>query len=196
MTTFVLVRHAAHDWLGRGVAGRMPGVLLNAQGRQQAERLVQRLDGRRIESIHCSPRERARETVAPLATALGLTVQIEDALDEIDFGEWTGRTFEELRGDAARWQQWVDHKGGASAPGGEAFADVQQRVMAAIEHLRRVRPSETLLLCSHGDVIKAAIAGFLGLSLDHVERFEIAPASISVIETSTDWFQVKLVNGT
>lgn len=56
MTTFVLVRHAAHDWLGRGVAGRMPGVLLNAQGRQQAERLVQRLDGRRIESIHCSPR--------------------------------------------------------------------------------------------------------------------------------------------
>jgi broad specificity phosphatase PhoE len=197
MTTLMLVRHAAHDWIGRGVAGRMPGVGLNDQGSRQAKELIARLEHRRPQVIYCSPMQRAQETAAPLARALGMTVVTDDELAEIDFGEWTGRSFEELdRDDHERWRLWCERKSEAGAPGGELFADVQRRIMTRLEHLRRLHPSETVLVCSHGDVIKAALAGYLGLPLDHVERFEIAPASASIVETGTDWYQVKLVNGT
>jgi broad specificity phosphatase PhoE len=196
MSTLLLVRHASHDWLGRGVAGRMPGVAMNDQGSREAKALIARLEHRPAHAIYSSPMQRAQETAAPLATARGLTVVTDDELSEIDFGEWTGLGFDELeRQHRERWRIWCEHKAIAAAPGGEAFADVQRRVMARLEHLRRIHPSETVLLFSHGDVIKAAIAGFLGLPLDHVERFEIAPASVSIVETGTDWFQVRLVNG-
>jgi broad specificity phosphatase PhoE len=195
MTTFLLVRHAAHDWLGRGVPGRLPGVSLNAEGRRQADELADRLRGRSLHLIYSSPQQRAKETAAPVAAGRGLPVHIDPAFDEIDFGEWTGKSFAELQQDRARWHEWVERRSVAGAPGGELFSAVQQRAMAGMEHLRRIHPSEALLLVSHGDVIKAVVAGFLGLSLDHLERFDIDPASLTIIETGTDWFKVKLVNG-
>jgi broad specificity phosphatase PhoE len=191
-----MVRHAAHDWIGRGVAGRMP-VGLNDQGSRQAKELIARLEHRPPHVIYCSPMQRTQETAAPLAQALGMTVVTDPELAEIDFGEWTGRSFEELdRDDHERWRVWCERKSEGGAPGGEQFVDVQRRIMTRLEHLRRLHPSETVLLFSHGDVIKSALAGYLGLPLDHVERFEIAPASVSIVETGTDWYQVKLVNGT
>jgi broad specificity phosphatase PhoE len=196
MTTLLLVRHASHDWLGRGVAGRLHGVALNDQGSREAKELIARLQHRPVHAIYSSPLQRAQETAAPVAAARGLTVVTDDELSEIDFGEWTGLRFDELGGnDRERWRTWCEHKATATPPGGEAFTDVQRRIMTRLEHLRRIHPTETVLLFSHGDVIKAAIAGFLGLPLDHVERFEIAPASVSIVETGSDWFQVKLVNG-
>lgn len=195
MTTFLLVRHGAHDWLGRGVAGRMPGVVLNAQGQAQAGRLVERLRDRTMAAICSSPVERARQTAAPLAKARGMTVAIDEAFAEIDFGEWTGRTFAELEADNERWRTWCERKSVAAAPGGEAFTAVQRRVLDGLERLRRRHPADTVAVFSHGDVIKAAVASVLGLPLDHVERFEIAPASLSIVEAGEGWSRVKLVNG-
>src|SRR5438552_13101754 len=43
MTTFLLIRHASHDLLGRALAGRQPGVRLNERGQREAELLAQRL---------------------------------------------------------------------------------------------------------------------------------------------------------
>lgn len=195
MTSVLLVRHGAHDWLGRGIAGRMAGVALNAEGQAQAHRLVERLRDRTIAAIYSSPVERAQQTAAPLAKACGLPVAIDDAFSEIDFGEWTGRTFAELEADHDRWRTWCDHKSLAAAPGGEAFTAVQRRVLGGLERLRRLHPAEVVVVFSHGDIIKAAVAGVLGLSVDHIERFEVAPASVSVIDTGDGWAQVKLVNG-
>lgn len=196
MTSFVLVRHGAHDWLGRGIAGRMPGVSLNEKGRTQARQLVERLSQRAVAAIYSSPIERAQQTAAPLAQARGLGVAIDDAFSEIDFGEWTGRTFAELEADHDRWRAWCERKSVAAAPGGEVFTAVQRRVMDGLERLRRLHhPDEAVAVFSHGDIIKAAVAGVLGLSVDHIERFEIAPASVSVIDAGDGWAQVKLVNG-
>lgn len=195
MTTFLLVRHGAHDWLGRGVAGRMPGVVLNAGGRAQAQTLVERLRDRTVHAICSSPVERARQTAAPLAQARGMAVAIDEAFSEIDFGDWTGRTFAELEADHERWRTWCERKSVAAAPGGEAFTAVQRRVLDGLDRLRRLHPQDAVVVFSHGDIIKAALAGVLGLSVDHIERFEIAPASLSVIEAGEGWAQVKLVNG-
>jgi len=192
-TRFLLVRHAAHDWLGRGIAGRLGDVSLNAQGWLQAEALVGRLEGREIHVMYSSPQPRTMQTVAPLAGRRRLKVQVAPAFDEIDFGQWTGREFTALDGDP-QWKHWNEHRGSSTAPGGEAFAAVQQRAVHAIEQLRTRHPERTVLVASHADVIKAILATALGMSLDLLERFEIAPASISVLEAGEGWVQVKGVN--
>jgi broad specificity phosphatase PhoE len=74
VTTLLLVRHAAHDWLGRGIPGRLPGVGLNEEGRSQAQALARHLADAEIDAIYSSPQQRALETVAPLGRGLGLAL--------------------------------------------------------------------------------------------------------------------------
>ena len=194
MTTFVLARHAAHDWLGRGFAGRMPGVGLNEKGKQQARELVQRLEDVPLAAIYCSPQQRTQETATPLAEARGLSIRVEPAFDEIDFGDWTGRTFDEVKARGDGWDHWLAHRGSAQLPGGERFADVPLRAMAGLRRLVRAHPDQHVLVVSHGDALKAIVATCLGISLDHLERFDIAPASITVMAMGEGWQQVQLLN--
>jgi broad specificity phosphatase PhoE len=167
---------------------------LNEQGRLQAEGLVNWLSAQPIAAIYSSPQQRARETAAPLAAQRNLAAQVDDAFDEIDFGDWTGLPFERLCAEGERWRTWVEQKSIACPPGGEPFAQVQRRAMAGIERLQKLHPDETVLLVSHGDTLKAVLASYLGMSLDHLERFDIAPASLSIVITGPGWSQVKLVN--
>jgi broad specificity phosphatase PhoE len=193
VTTFHVARHAAHDWLGRGFAGRQPDVSLNAQGRTEAEALVRRLEGIPLEAIYCSPQPRTQQTAQPLASRRGLALRIEAAFDEVDLGEWQGRTFDEVREQAA-WKHWLAHRGSAQPPGGERFADVATRAAAGLRRLVQAHPDGNVLVVSHGDVIKAMVADVLGLSLDQVENFDIAPCGISVVAMGADWAQLRLLN--
>jgi broad specificity phosphatase PhoE len=195
VTTFLMVRHAAHDWLARGLAGRLPGVSLNAAGRQQADTLVQRLRGARIDALYCSPQPRTQETASPLARSRGLELGIDAAFDEVDFGEWMGRTFDEVRATGEAWTHWCEQRGSAQPPGGEAFAAVAQRAQQGLRTLRERHPDQHVLVVSHGDVIKAMVATQLGISLDHLERFEIAPASVTVLVMGDGWSRLELLNG-
>ena len=193
VTTFFLVRHASHDLLGKTLAGRTPGVHLNARGAAEAGLLAERLARDRLVGLYSSPRERARATAEPIAARLTLPLSVDSDIDEIDFGDWTARSFAELSADST-WPTWVHRRSIARAPGGESFEAVQRRVTAALERLRIANPEGTVALFTHGDVIKAALAHVLGLSLDNVERFEIAPASISILYAEAAWAQVRLVN--
>jgi probable phosphoglycerate mutase len=179
-TTVYLVRHAAHDRVDRVLCGRMPGVTLGPEGRAQAERLAERFSRERIAAVISSPLERARETAEIIAERLGLRLRISDDLDEIDFGAWTGRSFEELAPDPS-WQRWNRERDAASPPGGETMAAAQARILREIERVLQQFPEAGVILVSHCDVIKAALARFLELPLQAYERFEIGPASVSVL---------------
>ena len=195
MTRLLLVRHAAHDWLGRGIPGRLPGVSLNDEGRLQAQAVVQRLADVTVNAIYSSPQQRTRETVAPLAARLGMAVEIADEFDEIDFGDWTGRHFSQLeKDDAILWHRWIEQRSKAQPPGGEAFAQVVQRAMAGMQRLRALHPGRTVLVLSHGDVIKAALASCLAMSLDQLEQFDIDPVSMSVVASVDEGWKVRVVN--
>jgi probable phosphoglycerate mutase len=193
MTIFLLVRHAAHDWLGRGFAGRQPDVHLNAKGHEQAQELVQRLSSFALDAIYCSPQPRTHQTAQPLAQARGMAIRTEAAFDEVDLGDWQGRTFEEVR-DQEAWKHWCARRGSAQPPGGEPFAGVAQRGMEGLRRLMRAHPDQHVLVVSHGDPLKAMIATNLGLSLDNLEQFDIAPASISILAMGEGWSQLQLLN--
>jgi probable phosphoglycerate mutase len=181
----LLARHAAHDRVDRVLCGRMPGVHLGAAGRAQAARLAERVarEGRPVAALHTSPQPRAAETAEAIARRCGLAATPCAALDEIDFGPaWTGRDFASLAGDPA-WRRWNAGRASAAPPaGGESMAAVQRRVMAWMAELPGRHPAGGVVVAvSHGDVIKAAVAGVLGLTLDAHWRFEVGPAALSAV---------------
>lgn len=195
MTTIVfLVRHTIHDLLHRILTGRSPGVSLGEDGRRQAERLADRLAGERIGAVYCSPQERARQTAEPIAERLGLKPRIAEAMDEIDFGAWSGQSFAALQDDP-NWDLWNRARSLARPPGGESMIEVQAR---AIRWLRRLPASHPgggrIAVVSHGDVIRAVLAYFLGIPLDHLLRFEVSPGSVSVLAMSDADVRVLSVN--
>lgn len=185
MTAFHLVRHAAHGLLGRTLVGRMPGVPLNEEGRAQASRLANYFSGRSIAAVVSSPLERAQQTAAPIAGTLGLDVTTDVGLDEIDFGEWTGTTFDALQGMPA-WQTWNQFRGTAPTPGGETMLEVLARALRTLARWHRAYPAGELLLVSHQDLLKSLLLHSLGAPLDLIERIELAPASRSIVQIFSD----------
>lgn len=103
----------------------------------------------------------------------------------MDFGDWAGRSFDGLDADP-EWQRWNAERSQAAAPGGESMAAVQARVMAHLWQAARAFAGRTVAMISHCDVIRAAVAAVLGLSLDFILRFEVAPASVTRIAAG-DW---------
>src|SRR4051794_2844649 len=97
MTQFFLVRHGETDTAGRSLVGWMPGHPLNENGRKQAESLAERLAPYPITSVYSSPIQRARETAAPIARRLRLTLSPVTEFGEWNCGAWEGLSFEELQ---------------------------------------------------------------------------------------------------
>jgi probable phosphoglycerate mutase len=185
MTTFLLIRHAAHAAVAHTLVGRLPGVTLSAQGQAQAQQLAARLAPLPIAAIYSSPQARALQTAQPLAARLRLDITCSAGLDEIDFGEWAGQQFEALAPDV-RWQAWNQFRSGAPLPDGGLMLQVQSRAVTVLAELHRQRRDQTVVLVSHSDVIKAVIAHYLGTPLDLLQRIEISPASVSVLALH-DW---------
>ncbi len=183
--TFLLVRHAAHEEIGRVLSGRAAGVALAEDGVAQARRLADRMKRESIAAVLTSPIQRAAETAAILGSALGLAPKPLEAFTEIDFGAWTGRSFDSLKDDP-ECRLWNEARSRARPPGGESIQEVQERAVSALESLRRAHAGLAVVVVSHADVIRAALAHYLGLPLDNLLRLEISPASVSTLAVG-DW---------
>jgi len=189
MGVFHLLRHGEHGLLGRVLAGRMPGVGMTDRGRAEIAAQAERLAGDKVAAIYASPLQRTHETAEIVAARLGLPIEFRDDLLELDFGEWTGATFDSIRADP-RWQAWSTQRSLATIPGGESMRAVQQRIVAAVVELNERHLHETVVLVSHGDVIRSALVYALGMPLDFYNRIEIAQGSISTIRLDASGIRV------
>jgi probable phosphomutase (TIGR03848 family) len=194
VTIFALIRHAKHNLVGRTIVGRASGVRLSAEGKAQAERLARRLAGSSIAAVYSSPLERALETAAAIATPLNLEVEVAEELNEIEYGAWTGRQISDLR-ELAEWRRFNQFRGSSEIPGGETMLEVQGRMLRFIERLCVAHSEQTVAVVSHGDVIKASLAHYLGVPLDLFHRIEISPASVSLLRVERYGPEVLLLNG-
>ena len=183
-TRILLVRHGINDYVQKGLlAGRTPGVHLNEEGQRQASALAERLRCEKIGAIYSSPLERCQETASPLAACLGLLVHTLDDVQETDCGSWAGQPLEELR-KTEEWQQVQFNPSRFCFPGGESMAEIQARMVSALESLLQQHTNETIAVISHSDPIKLAVAYYLGMALDLFQRLEVSPASISELDFS------------
>lgn len=183
MATLLLVRHGHTDAAGKRLTGWAPGVHLNELGRRQAERLVERLEGIRVDAIVSSPLERCRETAAPLAKARGRRVVVRRAWIEVGYGDWTGRSISQLR-RTKLWRRVMSTPSNVRFPGGESLLEVQARAVDAAVGLAAEHPRGTIVVVSHADVIRLLVAQLAGMHADHLQRLSIDPASITAVSLS------------
>jgi broad specificity phosphatase PhoE len=179
-TIALLVRHGHTDVIGRRLVGRLPGIPLSETGQTQVERL-RRSVAAPLAAIYSSPLERALATARPLAAARNLEAQIREDLNEVDFGQWTGMTFDELS-DVPEWREFNRNRLTAAVPGGERACDVQSRILAALDHLRLKHEGQMFAVVSHADVIRAAVLHYAGISLQLFHTIEIDTASVTAVE--------------
>jgi broad specificity phosphatase PhoE len=128
-------------------------------------------------AIHSSPRRRTWETAQIVADRQGLDVTISDALDEIDFGAWTGQSFAALESDP-RWRRWNEARGSGAPPGGETMAAATAR---AIDHIVQISADGPVLCVTHCDIIRGVVAHILGLHADRLLSFDCDPASLTTL---------------
>ena len=176
--TILLIRHAAHVELGRVLTGRRRDVALSKEGLEQAEIVADLLGVEPLTAVYSSPRERAFYTAREIADVHELTAEIANGIDEVDFGEWTGLSFDRLEGDPL-WDQWNSERSIARPPGGESMEEACRRAVAQMEEIAAAHPDETIAVVSHCDIIRGLIAYYIGLPLDNLLRFDIDPASVS-----------------
>jgi broad specificity phosphatase PhoE len=168
------------------LSGRCTGASLTAAGCAQARGLAgQFARSGPVAAIHSSPRLRARETAEAIAARLGLQVELADALDEIDFGEWTGRTFAELDGDPV-WAAWNTRRAIARAPAGESMAEAVSRAVMHIDRLASRDLAGAVVCVSHCDIIRGVVAHYVGLGLDRILAFDVDPGSVTTLLVG-DW---------
>lgn len=169
-------------------------VALSDLGARQAEALGQALHRRGVAAVYTSPLARARRTAEIVAAGLGLPLTPVDDLRELSLGEWEGRTVEEIRalpGDP--YAQWVRDPVACLPPGAEPLADVQARVVRAMDDIAAAHPNgqEVLIVC-HGGVISAYLAHCLGLPLSSIWRLTLSNGSITEVAPP----RVRSVNST
>jgi len=184
-TSTVLLRHgetalsAERRFAGRG------DIPLTEAGLAQADAAAARLAARGgIDVIVTSPLQRARQTAEAVAKATGAPLQVEDDLAETDFGKWEGMTFAEA---SARWPNelsaWLG-SADVAPPGGESFAAVARRVLAALDRLLAAHEFRTLLLVSHVTPIKTLACQAMLAPPAAMYRIHLDVASLCEI----DWF--------
>lgn len=181
MPTILLIRHGVNDFVGKRLAGRLPGVHLNERGKSQADALADALADAPLKAIYSSPLERAVETAEPLAQRLNIEVITYPGLLEIDFGTWQGKTMEQMR-RMKLWKTVQEKPSEMCFPGGESFAGAQQRIVNAVNEIAARHEEKDLVACfSHSDAIRLALAHYLAMPLDAFQRIGIDTASVSTV---------------
>jgi probable phosphomutase (TIGR03848 family) len=184
MATVILVRHGRTDANATGLlAGRTPGVRLDATGSEQAARVAERLAPLPLAALVSSPLERCKETASAIAGAQPTRIRVarERGITECDYGEWQGRSLKELAKEAL-WKTVQTQPSAAAFPGGESMMAMQARAVEAVRRRDAAVEAEhgagaVWVAVSHGDIIKSVLADALGMHLDLFQRLHVDPAS-------------------
>jgi len=179
-TTLVLVRHGVTEETGPILSGRRPGIGLSDKGRAQAEAAGRRLADLPVAAVYSSPLERCRQTAEAVAAPHGLAVTDAPGLFEADYGDWSGRKIEELRGTDL-WKLVQVTPSAVRFPGGESVREMQSRIISAVEGIVAAHPGQIVVAASHADPIKAVVAHYTGVHLDLFQRLFVSPASCTVL---------------
>lgn len=191
----LLLRHGETDWTREGRFTGWRDVPLNAAGRRQAEAAAAALAGVAPAAVYASPLARARATAEIVAAPHGLAVRLEPAFREMGFGAWEGLTRAEVAArDPEGFDAWRTAPGRFTAPGGEAVTAVAARVGQGLARLRAAHAGATVILVTHGVVLRLLVLDALGLGLDRLWAVDAAPAGLTEFEYRDGWVTVHRVN--
>ncbi len=181
-TELLLVRHGESEWNRLGRYAGQRDVPLSDRGKQQAQRLAERLASEPLAAIYTSPLQRARDTASAIAERQCVPITLEHRLAEIHHGLWEGLTAAQVGTQfPVEYALWRTQPHRAVMPQGESLVDVAQRAGQALTEVLRRYPSGKIVLCSHDAVLRVVLLAALGLTLEHFWKWHFANASLTVL---------------
>jgi alpha-ribazole phosphatase len=189
------VRHGITDWnaLGR-IQGHSQSELTDT-GRKQAEAISDRLACERIDAIYSSDLNRAMDTARAIGRPHALAVHADARLREAAYGDWEGRTMDELRLLYPETvTQWMTEPVAVAPTGGESLEQVAARVGSLLDEFRARPTEEQIVVVGHGGSIRALLCLALNLPQGYSRRVRVDTASLSVVELKPTRSVVMAVN--
>jgi broad specificity phosphatase PhoE len=194
----ILIRHGETEWnKQRRIQGCRSDTRLSQKGLEQADRLAAALRKERLDAVYASPMKRASETAQIIAEACKLPVHVFNELREIDAGELDGLFEHELTGPyETAWKEFRNGNASTPLPGGESLQDVQKRTSWAVDRMLEKHIDGTVVVVAHLLANLAMVCQALGINLGQIAHFKQAPASITILELTTQGNSLFLFNDT
>jgi broad specificity phosphatase PhoE len=196
-TRLFLLRHAEVETRYHQVFGGRIDMNLSPRGETQATALAEYLRSTRFDVLYVSPMKRARQTLSPLLEFHPTTPRVLEDLREVDFGDWTGLSWQQLHDrhqiSAFRWLDLLEQ---AAIPNAECGRTFRTRVEGCVRHILAEHPGQSVVVLCHGGVIRMILAILLDLSLPQMAMFEIEYASVTHLDHHPQRTEVRLLNFT
>lgn len=167
-----LIRHGETEWSLSGAHTGRTDLPLTKRGEERAAAVGQFLKSRQFALVLTSPLARARETSR--IAGYGEVARIDPDLKEWDYGEYEGRTTDEIRKGRPDWSLWRD-----GVPGGETIEQVADRARRVIARAQRA-PGDVALF-AHGHILRILTACWLDLPPDAARLFALSTATVSTL---------------
>lgn len=198
MTKILLTRHGHVEGIHpERFRGREP-LALTTRGRAEAAAVARRIAGTwQPRFIYTSPMRRCVDTGAEIAKACGITAQICDDLNDIDYGMWQFKTFADAKAqDATLFATWFAAPHLVRFSSGESLQDLAARTANLVRMVLARHADETIVLVGHDSVNRALLLGFLDLPMSSYWRIAQTPCCLNEIEVDGTGVCVRSINET
>jgi len=190
-----MFRHAEVEARYHNTFGGRIDMNLSPLGHEQAAKLAEWLRGKKFTAIYASPMRRVQQTLAPFLKNGAPAPVVLPALREVDFGDWTGYNWQQVRKKfGVHPYDWLHEMELGRVPGGESSVQFRARVEPCLFEIIRRHPGESVAIFSHGGVIRMILAILLELPLPKTNSFEIGYASVTEIALLPHLNEIELLN--
>jgi broad specificity phosphatase PhoE len=194
-TRLYLLRHGEVEPRYHRVFGGRIDMELSPLGHQQVQKVAQYFQRHPPHVMYSSPMKRVRQTLGPLAEWAGLEPVVLPGLREVDFGSWTGlsweQVYERFKVSAFDWLKQLEAGSIAEA---ESTADFRQRVEESLERILRESANKEIAVVAHGGVIRMLLAIILDLPFAKMSIFDIEYASITKVKLLPSKREIEMLN--
>jgi broad specificity phosphatase PhoE len=183
-----LIRHGEVEGDWKGVfAGSRVDMGLSPAGHAQAGAIAGWIVERKIDAVFSSPMLRVRQTMAPLLVRQPLAPVFLDGLREVDFGDFTGLRWEQVRErlgvTAVNWLHVLDHPG---LPNGESAAALLDRVRPCVEQILATPGYSSAAVFCHGGIVRAILAVLMEIPFTKIGYFRMDYGSVTVVDVPVE----------
>ena len=195
MTRIILIRHGETAWNKVGRLQGISNVLLSPEGIRQAKLLAQHAPFHSVDAIYSSDLSRAVTTAEILAEKFNLPVIQERGFRETNFGDWEGKLFTELM-VVDGFEKFFTQPDRVHPPNGETFLECQARVLTSLEEIVADSPGQSVVIVSHGAVIRLMLCAALELPIRKMWAINQVNMAVNIIRVDGGNITIELVNST
>jgi len=196
MERLLLIRHGETAWNAGKIFRGRSDIPLSERGMEQARLTAAALRDTPIEAIYSSPLQRSLQTAKAIAAPHAKEVIVVEGLNDLDCGEWSGKSLEQVAADYADlYRLWETEPQKVKMPGGETLADVVERAAAAVKDIA-AETGGTAVVVSHRVTLKLLVLHLMGLGPDSFWKVRLDTCSITTFDCRQDRFVLCGLNDT